>query len=143
YFGGEVFGVDALGNQTGHFYTDPQTSAFVQWGETYQAASGRLLSMRTTNDTSVVADTITFFYDNGGQQTDKRTARKAQANPNYPNQGPPYFQSIVELISIFGYEQRLLETHRLSTQQAGAGLNKREEYRYDALGRRVWRKAVN
>jgi RHS repeat-associated protein len=140
WVGDETWQADALGNHVARQYVDPATSIAMDFEYTYEAASGRLRRMRTRVDTSVVADTLTYYHDFAGNQTGMRHAKKRQSNPYYPYGD---LQFIVEVNTSYDHEQRLSETRRLSTQLLGAGLNRREEYRYDALGRRVWRRAIN
>jgi RHS repeat-associated protein len=136
----EVMQTDALGNR--HSRAHSGDSGEITGISTYEAGTGRLRWVHPT-DTIISADSATYYHDFGGRQTGTRSAAKPVANPNFPHVGPQYLQNIVETISTFDDDQRMIEFRQLSTQQAGAGLNKQEYYRYDALGRRIWRHAVN
>jgi len=132
---GEGWLNDALGNHRERDYSD---SVYNVYDYTYEPLSGRLRSM-ILRDTTATADTLNYFHDIRGNRTNVRQAKK-----RIPEQPPlPERQYIVETLTYYNVEQKHDEMRRLSSQLLGAGLNKHEQYRYDALGRRVWKRAVN
>lgn len=136
----EGWTVDALGNQWLHGYSiepgNVETTLY------YKAGVARLDSIIPA-DSVVLGDTLRYLYDDAGRQKYARETKKMVPNPLWPNIGSQFNQYIVETNSFFNSEGKLTETRRLSSLQESAGLNTHEYYRYDALGRRIWRRAQN
>ncbi|HEU4559416.1 MAG TPA: RHS repeat-associated core domain-containing protein [Longimicrobium sp.] len=142
-FTSEGWRVDAMGNRTDVVRYGPNAPGNVTYVSTYQAGSGALQRTVSVGDTTVVADTTTYYYNLAGDNTGVVEHGKLVANPRagWNWLEPTYHQRIVERTSNFDSEGRLYEFRQLTSQENGAGLRIRELYAHDAFGRRVWRRA--
>lgn len=142
-FTSEGWRVDAMGNRTDVVRFGPNVPGGVTYVSTYQAGTGALQRTVSVGDTTVVADTTTYYYNLAGDNTGVVEHGKLVANPRWGWnwQEPEFHQRIVESSSYFDSEGRLFDFRRLTNQENGAGVRIRESYAYDAFGRRVWRRA--
>jgi RHS repeat-associated protein len=142
----EVWNIDPLGNRT--YSEDWPTDAYTRrYEHTIEPGTGRLkrrMTPRFANDSLYAGDTIQYYYNWRGERTGLNDRSRPERNPNYnpfdPNQ-PEWLQRIVESISMYRSDGLMYEFRRLSTLQLGAQPRLKEKYAYDALGRRVWRRA--
>ncbi|HZG44579.1 MAG TPA: RHS repeat-associated core domain-containing protein, partial [Longimicrobium sp.] len=114
---------------------------------TIEPGTGRLkrrMTPRFAFDSLYAGDTIQYYYNWRGERTGVNDRSRPERNPNYnpfdPNQ-PEWLQRIEESISMYRSDGLMYEFRRLSTLQLGAQPRLKERYAYDALGRRVWRRA--
>ncbi|MCC6316980.1 MAG: hypothetical protein IT361_04740 [Gemmatimonadaceae bacterium] len=88
-----------------------------------------------------IADTTYYFRDGDGALREDLRARQFQTVPL-----GPFYREARRTINTYDSERRLVQaSFTLDTNPAPGPVtryNRRETYRYDALGRRVWREMI-